>query len=284
MSSFASSAGATNVCSSQSRAIRNISARSVGQPASLLDQPFVISPGFSPVPAKIVAQIVAGKYIALNKMLAVNLLQKESEPQLLFDGRLVLTSQPKKQRRKIEDVASWMEAFSIFALILVTHFPHRWKDLLQYQLLTLRTFCHFSGQVWLAYNQAFCEHAAATHLTDWSCMNVQLFNFHAAGLWNKPSAFQNPKVIDDYLAHEVSRRRVAGPFPSMPIPNMQTSSFGVIPKKGQPGKWRLIVDLSSPGGYSVNDGISADEFSMHYIKLDQSIRMVAKHGPNSSLT
>ena len=25
-------------------------------------------------------------------------------------------------------------------------------------------------------------------------------------------------------------------------------SFGVIPKRGQPGKWRLIVDLSSPGG------------------------------------
>ena len=74
-----------------------------------------------------------------------------------------------------------MEAFSIFALILVTHFPHRWKDLLQYQLLILRTFRHFSGKVWLAYNQAFREHAAATRLTDWSCMNVQLFNFHAAG-------------------------------------------------------------------------------------------------------
>ena len=95
---------------------------------------------------------------------------------------------------------------------------------------------------------------------------------------NKSSAFQNPKVIDDYLAHEVSRCRVAGPFPSIPLRNLQISSFGVIPKKGQPGKWRLIVDLSSPGGYSVNDGISADAFSMHYIKLDQIIRMVAKHG------
>ena len=95
---------------------------------------------------------------------------------------------------------------------------------------------------------------------------------------NKPSAFQNPKVIDDYLAHEVSRCRVAGPFPSIPLRNLQISSFGVIPQKGQPGKWRLIVDLSSPGGYSVNDSISADAFSMHYIKLDQIIRMVAKHG------
>ena len=93
----------------------------------------------------------------------------------------MLTSQPKKQRRRIEDIASWMEAFVIFSLILVSSFPHRWKDLMQYQLLILRTYRHFSGRVWLAYDQAFREHAAATRLTDWSSMNVQLFNFHAVG-------------------------------------------------------------------------------------------------------
>ena len=49
---------------------------------------------------------------------------------------------------------------------------------------------------------------------------------------NKPSAFQNPRVIDDYLATEVARGRVAGPFPSPPLPNLQVSSCGVIPKKG----------------------------------------------------
>ena len=100
---------------------------------------------------------------------------------MLLDGRLALTSQPKKQRRRIEDIASWMEAFTIFSLILVASFPHHWKDLMQYQLLILRTYRHFSGRVWLAYEQAFREHAAATRITDWSSMNVQLFNFHAAG-------------------------------------------------------------------------------------------------------
>ena len=34
-----------------------------------------------------------------------------------------------------------------------------------------------------------------------------------------------------------------------------TPPLGVIPKKGQPDKWRLLVDLSYPGGASVNDGI-----------------------------
>ena len=98
---------------------------------------------------------------------------------------------------------------------------------------------------------------------------------------NKPSALQSPKVTDNHLATEVARGRVAGPFPSPPLPNLQVSSFGVIPKIGQPSKWRLIVDMSSPHGSSVNDGIDSGEFSMHYIHLDQIINMIAKHGPGA---
>ena len=105
----------------------------------------------------------------------------EPEPHLLFDGRLVLTSTPKKLKRRVDDIISWLEAFSVYCLILTSHFPHRWKDLLHYQLLLLRTYRQFAGRVWLAYDLAFREHAAATNLTEWSIINVQLFNFHAAG-------------------------------------------------------------------------------------------------------
>ena len=180
---FSSAIGlfATNVAFALNGATRDVADRSHAQSSPLLDQPFVVGPGFSPVPAKLVSQIVSGKYVDLSELLAANLELNEPEPQLLLDGRLVITSHPKKQKRRIEDIAAWMEAFSIFSLILVSHFPHRWKDLTQYQLLILRTFRHFAGKVWLAYDKAFREHAAATRLSDWSCMNVQLFNFHAAG-------------------------------------------------------------------------------------------------------
>ena len=90
---------------------------------------------------------------------------------------------------------------------------------------------------------------------------------------NKPSANQHVDVIDNYLANEVALHRVAGPFPLPPLPNLHVSSFGVIPKKGQPGKWRLIVDLSSPGGLSVNDGINAEDYTMQYIRVDQIINI-----------
>ena len=75
-----------------------------------------------------------------------------------------------------------MEAYSIFVMILTSYFPHRWNDLSQYKLVILRTYQQFSGDVWLNYNHAFREHAAASRVTDWSPMNVQLYNFHAAGV------------------------------------------------------------------------------------------------------
>ena len=66
---------------------------------------------------------------------------------------------------------------------------------------------------------------------------------------NRPSAYAHPDVVDAYL--EVSLWRVAGPFDSPPLPDLHISSFGVTPKKGRPGKWRLIVDLSSHSGQAL---------------------------------
>ena len=104
---------------------------------------------------------------------------------------------------------------------------------------------------------------------------------HKPAKRNKPSALHHAHIVNAYLANEVSLGRVAGPFSSSPFPGLHISSFGVIPKKGQPGKWRLIVDLSSPGGASVNDGIDPQDFSLQYIKVDQVIRMVSRYGPGA---
>ena len=43
-------------------------------------------------------------------------------------------------------------------------------------------------------------------------------------------------------------------------------------------QWHLIVDLSSPGGASVNDSISPDEFTLPYISVDQITRIVLQFG------
>ena len=63
----------------------------------------------------------------------------------------------------------------------------------------------------------------------------------------------------------------------MPVQDKQLeihiSSFCVIPKCSQPGKWRLIVDLSSPKGRSINDGISAALCSLKYPSVHEGARI-----------
>lgn len=88
---------------------------------------------------------------------------------------------------------------------------------------------------------------------------------------NMRSSLEHPSVIDSYLQSEVSSRRVAGPFSSPPVAPLYISRFGVIPKNNQPGKWHLILDLSSPEGHSVNDGIPKAAFTVQYVSVDAFI-------------
>ena len=85
------------------------------------------------------------------------------------------------------------------------------------------------------------------------------------------SASLQPSVIDDYLHRELAKGRIAGPVSSPLLPHLHISRFGVIPKRHQPGKWCLILNLSSPDGRSVNDGIRKDPFTVQLMKVDGTI-------------
>lgn len=72
--------------------------------------------------------------------------------------------------------------------------------------------------------------------------------------WHPISAIHGvmvPALIDQYLPTELEKSRVAGPLSISPLLNLHISRFGIILKKYQRGKWRLIFDLCSPQGHSV---------------------------------
>lgn len=60
------------------------------------------------------------KFIELSDLLLANLNQTDPNPQLLLDGRLVLKVRPKKQRRCIQDISSWLETFTTYMLVSVS--------------------------------------------------------------------------------------------------------------------------------------------------------------------
>ena len=100
---------------------------------------------------------------------------------------------------------------------------------------------------------------------------------------NGRSAYNHPTVIDEYLREEARRGSIAGPFELSPMADLHVSKFGVIPKS-TPGEWRLILDLSSPVGFSVNDGISPEDSSVYYQTVDQAIDAITMVGRGALLS
>ena len=54
------------------------------------------------------------------------------------------------------------------------------------------------------------------------------------------------------------------------------SPFGMIPRKNRPDKWRIIVNLLTPEGRSVNDGIDKELASLSYVSVDDVAAVMAK--------
>jgi hypothetical protein len=99
---------------------------------------------------------------------------------------------------------------------------------------------------------------------------------------NTRSVAEHREVVDAYVQGENRAGRLLGPFDRSKYPGVQVSSFGVIPKS-DPGEWRLIVDLSSPVDWSVNDGIDSRVCSLSYVKVDEIVGMVRSYGRGALL-
>ena len=87
--------------------------------------------------------------------------------------------------------------------------------------------------------------------------------------------------LSTHISKEIVAQRIAGPFDTPPLLNLQCSGVGVVPKKT--GGWRMIMHLSAPAETSINDGINKEEFTLHYSTIDDAIRMINNLGRNALL-
>ena len=92
-----------------------------------------------------------------------------------------------------------------------------------------------------------------------------------------PSAEERAEVVHEYLLTEVSAGRILGLLDPAEYPQVHTSRFGIIPKS-TPGKWRLIVGMSSPDRVNVNDGIKEYLCSLSYMMIMDAAKGVAALG------
>ena len=94
------------------------------------------------------------------------------------------------------------------------------------------------------------------------------------------SANQQQDVVKSNLLKEISLGRVAGPFCSSLLPNLQCHPVGMVPKKHS-SESRTIYHLSYPEGDSINDYIPKDPYALQYVRVDDAIHILKSLGPGS---
>ena len=93
-----------------------------------------------------------------------------------------------------------------------------------------------------------------------------------------PQPRYNPQLLTHICGTSSKEDRLKGSQRVPPLVNLHVSRFGVIPKKYQPGKWRLILDLSSPKGATFKDGIPKDTCSVQYLTVNSVIDGIITSG------
>lgn len=98
----------------------------------------------------------------------------------------------------------------------------------------------------------FCIGFDLTVPKRFSKRNIQSGNVHA-------------EVVQEYLDNKMLLQHVyeLGEEEAETLQGLQLNPFGIILKRGRPGKWCIIINLSSPDGQSIKDGISTDLYALY---------------------
>ena len=97
---------------------------------------------------------------------------------------------------------------------------------------------------------------------------------------NHGGALGYAEHVDEFLRKERQLGAILRPFSKNPLDSfLMTSPLNTVEKKSYPGARRVIVDLSSPLGMSLNNGIDTDVYlgersTVHYPSLDDLFELV----------
>lgn len=79
------------------------------------------------------------------------------------------------------------------------------------------------------------------------------------------------------MSVECTEGCLVGLFEENSLPQLHVSRIRVVPKS-MPGQWRLIIDLSSPEGCIVDDGVRESLCLLSYVYVDTAVIMAVRNG------
>ncbi len=82
---------------------------------------------------------------------------------------------------------------------------------------------------------------------------------------NSKAAIQHGEEVTDTIAAWITKKFVAGPFDTPPLPNFRANSILAIP---QTNKTRICINVSLPEGRSLNDNV--DNLALEKISMSSA--------------
>lgn len=149
---------------------------------SSLNQAFISGPSRPPVSAKLVSQILSGKFMELSELIPENLEAPSTEStSFTIEGRsIVPTTTSSRKKTEISDILTWVECFNSYISVITAFQQERIRDLLAYMALIMRMAKQFPGRCWYTYDRAYRLEAAASNSKNWSQINADLYHYHTS--------------------------------------------------------------------------------------------------------
>ena len=131
---------------------------------------FILGEGLPAVPARLVKKILDGEFIDMAELLHDNV---EVERRRADQGGPTI-SEPRRPRREVPDIMSWLQCFGMFASVLTSRRPERCRELWAYQTTIVREARRCGGLGWRSYDARFRQLAASAEV-DWSKVNTSIY-------------------------------------------------------------------------------------------------------------
>ena len=127
-----------------------------------ISNPLATFPGTPALPPKLVQKITSRDYFDLADLLPDQILSSSgsSNSTVVILPESVYATHRRK-RRQIPDIATWIQVYSIYMLVLGSAYPDQLPELIAYQLLIVQHSIKFEYPSWLRYDVDFRQWAAS---------------------------------------------------------------------------------------------------------------------------
>ena len=131
----------------------------------------VVSESLPVVPGKLVRKILQGEFVEMAELQKDNM---EVERRRAAAGEAGQAT--RVNRREVPDFDTWLQCFSMYAVVICSKYPGKAKDLWAYQAFMVTEYRKCGGRGWLIYDSLFRQQLPSIEAAEFGRINQSLYS------------------------------------------------------------------------------------------------------------